>query len=147
MTILKKMQSGQTTLVLLPLASMRSISPLLGHPPNLFFSGIIHIAGHNPCPFGIFTGSSWYRDPGFTGRLFISKIGIFKNYWYYQSNPLVFMRWSFFIMTTAKFGPFFWMRSRRACRIPSFWVEGVYNSIWVSKWEANFNMFNFVTRT
>ena len=59
-----------------------------------------------PLPFGIFIGSSWYRDPGFTGRLFIPNISIFNYYQYYQSNSLLFVRYSLFIMTTAKFGPF-----------------------------------------
>ena len=110
-----------------------------------------------PCPFGIFTGSSWYRDPGFTGRLFISKILIFKYHRYYQSNPFVFMRWIFFIMTTAKFGPF--LDKVQSC-LPDtvfsicallFWPafefevspsnEGVHNCIWVEKWETNLNIY------
>ena len=38
----------------------------------------INYAISDPFPFGIFTGSSWYRDPGLTGRLFISNIDIFN---------------------------------------------------------------------
>ena len=78
-----------------------------------------------PCPFGIFTGSSWYHDPGFTNRLFISELSIFNHYRYYKPKQLVFFEIKFLYNDDCRVLSIFgfldevnW--SRRACRIPCF---------------------------
>ena len=104
-----------------------------------------------PCPFGIFTGSSWYRDPGFNGRLFISKIGI--SIITRQVLPIesaCFYEVKFLYNDDCKVWTIFWIMASRACRIPYFLYarffsrpafefevspsnEGVHNCIRVEK--------------
>ena len=89
---------------------------------------------------------------------FYLKTKNFNHYRHYQSNPLVFVRQSFFIMTTAKFCPF--LDEVQACLTDPvfpictllFWLafefevspsnEGVHNGIRVEKGETNLNLYN-----